>query len=120
MHILRMFLTAVEIIVCLMLIGLVLIQKSKGDGLNAAIGGGVGESLFGANVGNIVTRTTVILGLVFLINTILLGLIMTISRGASRSVVEDTPMPPPPASAPSVPGMPSSGSSPAPFVPPSR
>ena len=62
MHFLAILLTFIEVVVCLMLIGLVLIQRSKGEGISSAFGGGMGESIFGANVGNVVTRTTVVLG----------------------------------------------------------
>ena len=92
MHVLSILLTVIEVIVCLLLIGLVLIQRSKGEGLSTAFGGGMGESIFGANVGNVVTRTTVVLGLVFLVNTILLTMILTASRGSNTgSVMDDVP-----------------------------
>jgi len=73
------FLTAlfiiVEVLCCLMLIGLVLLQKSKSEGLGMAFGAGVGESLFGARAGNVLSKATVILGIVFMANTLLLGII---------------------------------------------
>ena len=118
MHILSILLTTIEVLVCLMLIGLVLIQRSKGEGLSAAFGGGMGESIFGANVGNIVTRITVILGLVFLVNTIILTMILTASRGSasSGSVMDDVPSAP--ATAPGIPGLPPSREAPsAPVAP---
>jgi len=93
MHVLSILMTILEVVVCLLLIGLVLIQRSKGDGLSSAFGGGMGESIFGANVGNVVTRTTVVLGLVFLVNTILLTMILTASRGnATGSVMDNAPV----------------------------
>jgi preprotein translocase subunit SecG len=97
----RYLLIFIEVVVCLMIIGLVLIQRSKGEGLSAAIGGGMGEALFGANVGNVVTRTTVILGIVFLVNTIILTMVLSSQRGGS--VVEET-APPPASGAPALPG----------------
>ena len=92
MHVLSILLTVIEVVVCLLLIGLVLIQRSKGDGLSAAIGGGVGEAMFGAQIGNVVTRATVILGIVFLLNTIVLSLVLSKSA-ATRvgSVTDDVP-----------------------------
>lgn len=89
MHVLIVLLTIIEVVVCLMIIGLVLIQRSKGEGISAAISGGMGESLFGAQVGNIVTRTTVVLGIVFLVNTIGLTLLLTKARGQSSGSVMD-------------------------------
>ncbi|MFZ4394467.1 MAG: preprotein translocase subunit SecG [Kiritimatiellia bacterium] len=95
MHFLTVLLTIVEVVVCLLIIGLVLIQRSKGEGLSAAISGGMGEAIFGANVGNVVTRTTVVLGIVFLVNTIGLTLLMTNARSrGTGSVMDDLAKPP--------------------------
>lgn len=117
MHFLIILLTIIEVAVCLMLIGLVLIQRSKGEGISAAIGGGMGESIFGANVGNVVTRTTVVLGIVFLLNTICLTLLMTNARGRGTGSVMDDLAKPPAASReqPAMPGGP--GSIPTPVLP---
>jgi preprotein translocase subunit SecG len=103
MYILSVLLTIVEVVVCLMLIGLVLIQRSKGEGLSVAFGGGMGESIFGGNVGSVVTRATVVLGLVFLVNTIVLTLVMSKARsGRIGSVMDEVPRAP--VSAPAQPG----------------
>jgi preprotein translocase subunit SecG len=64
-----------EVICCLLLIGLILLQKSKSEGLGLAFGAGAGESLFGARAGNVLSRATVILGIVFLANSLLLGVL---------------------------------------------
>jgi len=55
-------------IVCLLLIGLVLIQRSKGQGTGLSFGGGA-ESVFGTQTGNILTRATVVLAILFLVIT---------------------------------------------------
>ena len=60
-------------IVCLLLIGLVLIQKTKGQGA-VSFGGGV-EAVFGAQMGNVLTRATVVLAILFLAITTVLALI---------------------------------------------
>ena len=75
MNILIHFLLAVEAVVCLMLIGIILIQKSKGQGLGLSFGSGAAESVFGGQMGNVLTRTTVILAIVFLVNTTLLAIL---------------------------------------------
>lgn len=77
MNIVRVLLMVVEIITALLLIGVILIQRTKGQGMGMAFGAGVGESLFGAQVGNVLTKITIILGVVFLVNTTLLGLLNT-------------------------------------------
>jgi len=114
MHFLAILLTIIEVAVCLLLISLVLIQRSKGEGISSAIGGGMGEAIFGANVGNVVTRTTVVLGIVFLLNTICLTLLLTKTRGNSTgSVMDDMAKPPVNREAPALPRP----SGPAPVLP---
>ena len=65
----------IEILCCLLLTGIILLQKSKSEGLGMAFGSGMGESLFGARAGNVLTKGTVFLALVFIINTVVLGVI---------------------------------------------
>ena len=126
MHFLAVLLTFIEVVVCLLLIGLVLIQRSKGEGISSAIGGGMGEAIFGANVGNVVTRTTVVLGGIFLLNTIFLTLTLTNLRGHSTgSVMDDLAKPPVNREMPAAPGgapapvlpSPSAPATPAPVAP---
>lgn len=70
----RILLLVIEVICSILLIGVVLIQKSKGGGLSgAAFGGGMGESLLGARAGNVLTKITVVLTVVFLLNTLALA-----------------------------------------------
>ena len=53
-------------IICLMLIGIILLQRSKGQGAGLSFGGGAAEAIFGSQMGNVLTRTTVVLGFLFL------------------------------------------------------
>ena len=85
-NILIRVLMALEVVVCLMLIGIILIQKSKGQGLGLSFGGGAAESVFGGQMGNVLTRTTVILAIVFLVNTTILAILKP--QGASADVTE--------------------------------
>ncbi len=64
----------VVVIVALLLIGLVLIQQSKTGGFGSTFGG-VGESVFGAQAVNHLSKLTVILTTVFFILTLLLAAI---------------------------------------------
>jgi preprotein translocase subunit SecG len=75
MWVLTVLLTAVEIVTSLLLVILILMQKTKSQGMGMAFGGAMGETLFGAQVGNVLTRLTVILGIVFLLNTTLLAML---------------------------------------------
>lgn len=83
---LRVVLILVEIVACLLLIGVILLQKSKSEGLGLAFGSGVGETLFGSRAGNILTKTTVVLAVIFLLNTAFLGLVFT--HRAERSIID--------------------------------
>ncbi len=74
-----------EALVCFLLIGIVLLQKSTGDGNGLSFGGGA-ESVFGAQTGNVLTRGTVILAILFLVNTLVLCVLRPERRGGvSRS-----------------------------------
>jgi len=77
MGILRILLIVVEIVTSLLLIGVILLQKSKSEGLGLAFGSGMGESLFGSRAGNVLTKITVTLAMVFLANTAFLGMLFT-------------------------------------------
>ncbi len=72
---LKVLLIVVEVLCCLLITGLVLLQKSKSEGLGMAFGAGAGESLFGARAGNVLSKATVILGIVFMANTLGLGIL---------------------------------------------
>ncbi|HMP77226.1 MAG TPA: preprotein translocase subunit SecG [Kiritimatiellia bacterium] len=86
MGILRILLILVEVVTCLLLVGVILLQKSKSEGLGLAFGAGVGETLFGSRAGNVLTKITVTLALVFLVNTALLGMVFT--HRTERSIID--------------------------------
>ena len=67
------FLYVVEVIVCLLLAMAVMLQKPKEGGLGGAIGGGMLEASLGADAGNVLIKTTAILGGILLLNTIVLA-----------------------------------------------
>jgi preprotein translocase subunit SecG len=73
MSILIGFLYVVEVAVCLMLALVVMLQKPKEGGLGGAISGGAIEASLGADAGNVLIKTTAILGAIFLINTLVLA-----------------------------------------------
>ena len=72
MEIIITVLYTVVVIVALLLIGLILIQQSKSGGFGSTFGG-VGESVFGAQAINHLSKLTVILTTVFFILTLLLA-----------------------------------------------
>lgn len=77
------FLLIVEVILGLLLIGVILLQRSKEQGLGLAFGQGLGESLFGGQTVNVLVKTTVVLAVLFFLNTIVLARMVTPSRGVA-------------------------------------
>lgn len=73
MYALMIALYVVVVLVALLLIGLILIQHSKG-GLGSTFGG-VGEAVFGARAGNHLTKMTVILTTLFFVLILMLAVI---------------------------------------------
>ncbi len=60
--------TLVLIIVCILLVLVVLMQKPNADaGLGAALGGGAAEGIFGGETGNVLTRFTVKLAILYFV-----------------------------------------------------
>ena len=114
MSILIGFLYVVEVVVCLLLAGVVLLQKPKEGGLGGVIGGGMAEAAFGADAGNVLIKATVILGSVFLLNT--LALARFTSTVHAKSVMSSVEAPAPAQQAPAMPA-PEMPAAPAPAAP---
>ena len=81
------FLIVLEALVSALLIGVIFLQKSKGGMGGAAFGGGVGEAIFGSRMGNVLTKATVVLAVIFLANTIVLTM-LTARRKPAASVTD--------------------------------
>lgn len=110
--ILTYLLLVVEAVCSVLLVGVILLQRTKGQGMGLAFGAGMGESLFGSQVGNVLTRTTVTLAVIFLANTTVLAILGTQRTSASAvdSVTDMVPTATAPAPQPMAPppggGMP--------------
>ena len=129
MSILVGFLYVIEVLVCLLLGLVVMLQKPKEGGLGGAIAGGMGEAVFGADASNVLIKATAWLGAIFLANTLLLArLTSTVSSslmdGESEAPqAEQQQMPPagditPPPAAPAAPTAPTAPAAPAPAAAP--
>ena len=68
-------LMAIDVLIALILIGLILMQKSKsGGGLGGLAGGGAAaEEVLGSGASSILSKATVIFSLIFLVNTLTLA-----------------------------------------------
>ena len=109
----------VEVVVCLLLALVVMLQKPKEGGLGGAIGGGMLEASLGADAGNVLIKTTAVLGAIFLINTLVLARLTStvhsrslMAREAEAPAAQEAPALPdvapelPAAPAPEVPAVP--------------
>lgn len=67
-------LTILFIIICPLIIFIVLVQDPKGGGLAGVLGGAGGTAAFGAKTADVVMKTTVVLGIVFFLLALGLGL----------------------------------------------
>lgn len=110
----------IAVVTAVLLVLIILLQKTKDEGLGLAFGAGVGESLFGSRAGNVLTKITIVLAVVFLLDTLILGYMAagTISTG---SVTDQLPaersapvQPGAPGALPAMPGLPEA---PAPATP---
>ena len=107
-EIVKGILIVIEVICSFLLIVVILVQKTKGSGMGMAFGSAMGESLFGAQVGNVLTKTTVILGIIFLVNTTVLALIGAGTRGGSVTDGMESAAPVPMQGSPDAGGLPPS------------
>ena len=89
MNIVIPILYVIEVVVCLLLALVVMLQKPKEGGLGGAIGGGMLEASLGADAGNVLIKTTAVLGAIFLANTLVLARLT--STVHARSVMANDP-----------------------------
>lgn len=117
MSILIVCLYVIEVIVCLLLVLVVMLQKPKEGGLGGAIGGGMLEASLGADAGNVLIKTTSILGAIFLLNTLVLARLTSTVHSRSVMAQEAEPVaeaaPALPAAAPELPATPTAPAAPA-------
>jgi preprotein translocase subunit SecG len=62
------------VLVCLLLIGVILIQKGRGGGMSSAFGGGGGNTAFGTKTGDVLTWATSIIFALFITIAVVLNL----------------------------------------------
>ena len=73
MIVIKILLYTIEVVVCLLLGLIVMLQKPKEGGLGGAFGGGALEASLGADAGNVLIKATATLGTIFLLNTLILA-----------------------------------------------
>ncbi|MDO9542268.1 MAG: preprotein translocase subunit SecG [Kiritimatiellia bacterium] len=108
MFVFKILLIVVEIICAFLITSVILLQKSKGEGLGMAFGAEMGESIFGARASNVLVKITVWLGTIFLVNTVILAMVYTNAShvglvGRTRAPLEQSA---PPSHGPALPTAP--------------
>jgi preprotein translocase subunit SecG len=106
MNILIGILTAVHVLVALLLIVLVLMQKSSEQGIGAAFGGGMTETVFGAGTTTALVKMTIWCACLLLATTLILAVLHSHRGHSSGSLMERTLSTTPMAPAQSQPGVP--------------
>ena len=112
MSILITVLIALHVLVCMLMVGVVLMQRPKNEGLGAAFGGGMTENMFGAQTTHVLQKFTVWLGVIFFSLTLLLAIIYAKQGTGETAIQRELLSQPTPvatsAAAPAAPAAPSS------------
>lgn len=103
-------LTAIHVLVAVFLVILVLMQKSKDQGIGAAFGGAATEAVFGAGTTTALVRMTIWCACIFLGCSLLLAILHSrrdagVRRSVLQRVVEE-PAPAPVSQVPALPALP--------------
>jgi preprotein translocase subunit SecG len=85
-------LTAVQVLCCLAIIGLVLIQRGKGADAGAGFGAGASGTVFGARgASTALSRATAIFAAIFMLNSLMLAYLgQKVSTEQPKAILEDT------------------------------
>ncbi len=87
MSVLIAILVTFHVLVCLLMVGVVLMQRPKNEGLGAAFGGGMTENIFGAQTTHVLQKFTVWLGIVFFALTLVLAILYA-KRGTGETAIQ--------------------------------
>lgn len=68
-----LFVTVVHIIVCLMLVGIILLQPGRGQGLTGSAFGDTSQSVFGTKTADVLTKATTVAAVLFMVTCIALS-----------------------------------------------
>ena len=93
-------LLGINLLVCILLTLLVLMQKPRSEGLGAAFGGNFTDSIFGAQTSDVLTKCTIWLGGIFMALTLVLGVLYSHRQADSSSLKDELSKPVAPISAP--------------------
>ena len=86
-------LLGINILVCILLTLLVLMQKPRSEGLGAAFGGNFTDSIFGAQTSDVLTKGTIWLGGIFMALTLGLALLYSHRQMGGNKLQEELTKP---------------------------
>lgn len=83
------FLMLFHLLVCILLILIILIQPSKGEGLTETLGGTAAQTILGSRAGTWLTKATAVFAALFILSCLLIG---WLSTERTKSIVRDVPI----------------------------
>ncbi|MBX3202258.1 MAG: preprotein translocase subunit SecG [Labilithrix sp.] len=84
---LQTFINIIHVFVCMVLVGVVLLQQGKGGGMGAAFGGATTQVFGGRGAGNLLTRATAICAAVFMLTSVSLAYLSSSGDRALKAKV---------------------------------
>ena len=102
------------VFVCLVMIGLVLLQKGRGGGLASAFGGAGGNTAFGSKTGDVLTWATAIVFGVFILLAVALNLLGDVKNARATAAATQPAVQMSEPEAPATPAAPAAPATPAP------
>lgn len=79
------------VVLCLLFVGLILIQKGRGGGISSAFGGAGGNTAFGSKTGDVLTWATSVVFAIFLIMCVGLNLMANDLNRSSTTTLQGAP-----------------------------
>jgi preprotein translocase subunit SecG len=89
MNALIVILLIIHVIVCVLLLLIVLMQRPRSEGLGTAFGSAVTDTLFGSSTGNVLTKITTWLGIIFFATTLSLAYLYSHQRTKGTGIAEE-------------------------------
>jgi preprotein translocase subunit SecG len=89
MNALIVILLIIHVIACVLLLLIVLMQRPRSEGLGTAFGSAVTDTLFGSSTGNVLTKITTWLGIIFFATTLSLAYLYSHQRTKGTGIAEE-------------------------------
>ncbi len=85
----------IEVVVALLMVAVVMLQppKDPSGGMNAVAGGSFGEEVFGGRTGNVLSKTTVVLGVILILNSLFIACMMRNRTSSQDLLMQNQPAP---------------------------